>query len=266
MIIKYEDISIEKLLEQNGNGIGIELNEEVFYILVNIKEDSEALVAFSGGALDQTKKKPPVYMRSTWKDDLDQSSIFIDDKTIHGSNLRIGWGIGTKNRHYLKDYYLIVKKVADVLCVNDNNVMYYGSSMGGLMSIIMATMHKGSIALVDNPQTDVFRYLKPSVDRLCKVLFSGMEDKEIESTYPERLRIVETMIKENYVPRIYYYQNVESEFDMTNHVKPFKKAFDENFPLNNNVSYHFYSDSARGHNPQVKSKTIEIINRVFDNN
>lgn len=98
-MIKYEELSKEKLLENNGKGVEISLDGESFFFLVNIVEGSDKLIALSGGALDQSKKLPPVYMRSKWKDDIKYNSICIDDKTIHGKNLKIGWGVGNKDRH-----------------------------------------------------------------------------------------------------------------------------------------------------------------------
>lgn len=38
-----------------------------------------------------------------------RSCIYIDDVTIHNTNLRIGWGVGTPEKHYLKEYSIIVK-------------------------------------------------------------------------------------------------------------------------------------------------------------
>lgn len=262
----YEDITKEKLLEHNGKGISILLNDEVFFVLVNIVDKSNELIVLSGGAIDRTKKSPPVFMRSKWKEEIKQNSVFIDDKTIHGTNLKIGWGIGNKERHFLIDYSKIVKKISEVLKIDNKNIMYYGSSMGGFMSILMSTMHKDTFAVVNNPQTNVFKYKNPSVDSLCQELFPGLEKKDIFNTFPERLSVIEAFKLYKYIPKIFYFQNDKSKFDMDNHVRPFMKSLEEFLPENNQISFNFYSDPVKGHNPMVKSKTLDIINNIFEEN
>lgn len=263
-MIKYEELSKEKLLENNGKGVEISLDGESFFFLVNIVEGSDKLIALSGGALDQSKKLPPVYMRSKWKDDIKYNSIYIDDKTIHGKNLKIGWGVGNKDRHFLNDYVIIIKKISEILEIEDKNIMYYGSSMGGLMSIIMATIHKGTFSVVDNPQTDIFNYYKSFVEKLCILALDGMSKDEIKESFPERMSIVDAMLKYNNVPRIYYYQNNKCSFDMKYHYRPFKKRIEDCKLNNEKVSYHLYSDPVRGHNPLIKEKTLDIFDEIFE--
>ncbi|MCK1975508.1 hypothetical protein LNK15_00375 [Jeotgalicoccus huakuii] len=262
-MIKYEELSKELLVENNGQGMEIVHNEESFFFLVNIVEGSDKLIALSGGALDQKKKSPPVYMRSKWKDEIKYNSIYIDDRTIHGNNLKIGWGVGNRDRHFLKDYVVIIKKIADILGIKANNTMYYGSSMGGLMSVIMATMHKDSFAVIDNPQTNIFNYYQSYVDSLREKALDGMTVEEINRDFPERVSMIDAMLKYDNVPRIYYYQNNKCSFDMKYHYGPFKKQFEENGFDDGKVSYRLYSDAARGHSPQVKVKTLKIFDEIF---
>lgn len=263
-MIKYEELNKELLLENNGEGIEIVYDNESFFFLVNVVEESDKLIALSGGALDQRKKSPPVYMRSKWRDDIKYNSIYIDDRTIHGNNLKIGWGVGNKERHYLKDYVVIIKKIADILGIKATNTMYYGSSMGGLMSVIMSTMHKGTFAVIDNPQTNIFNYYKSYVDSLREKALDGMTEEEINRNFPERVSMIEAMLKYENVPRIYYYQNDKCIFDMKHHYGPFKKLFKANGFDNEKVSYRLYSDAKRGHSPQMKVKTIEIFDEIFN--
>jgi len=263
-LIKYEELSKELLVENNGQGIEIIHEDESFFFLVNIVEESDKLIALSGGALDQKKKTPPVYMRSKWRDDIKYNSIYIDDRTIHGNNLKIGWGVGNKDRHYLKDYVVIIKRISEILGIDSKNTMYYGSSMGGLMSVIMATIHKGTFAVIDNPQTNIFKYYSSYVDSLREKALDGMTKEEINKKFPERMSMIEAMLKYDNVPRIYYYQNNKCSFDMKHHYGPFKKQFEENGFDIEKVSYYLYSDAARGHSPQVKVKTLEIFDEIFN--
>src|SRR5699024_10831615 len=71
-----------------------------FFFKSFLKEGNDKLIFLSNGAVDRTKKEPPVYMRSSWADDIKANCVFIDDRTIHGTILRIGWGVGVQDRHY----------------------------------------------------------------------------------------------------------------------------------------------------------------------
>lgn len=262
--IQYEDITSENILSLSNQPLEVILDNECFYILISLKQDNENLVVLSGGALDQSKKKPPVFMRSSWDKEIKHNCIYLDDRTIHNKNLKIGWGIGTKERHFLNDYSVIIKRITEILNIKSENTMYYGSSMGGLMSIIMSLKHEESFAFVNNPQTSVFRYYKSFVDQLCDEVFPGMSYDDIKKDYLERFSIIESMLKEKKVPKIYYYQNDKCIHDMRYHLKPFQKELVENKIDMGNIHFNLYSDLAKGHNPKSKEETINIIDNLFD--
>src|SRR5699024_9425029 len=119
-------------------------NDLDFYFKYYHKHHNSKLLVFSNGAYDPKISKPPVFMRSKWHEDFDANCLFIDDRTVHGNRLRIGWGVGSKERHYLVDYVEVVKKISEIISVEANNIIYFGSSAGGFMSMAMATMHKGT--------------------------------------------------------------------------------------------------------------------------
>src|SRR5699024_12007141 len=131
-----------------------------------------------------------LYMRSTWSDEIDANTLYIDDKTIHDSKLRIGWGVGRQDKHYIPIYVRIVKKISSILKIQSNKTYYYGSSAGGFMSILMAAMHQNSTAIVNNPQTFVFSFSKGHVSDLCNEIFAGMSKEEIMNRFEERLSAI----------------------------------------------------------------------------
>src|SRR5699024_6570366 len=121
-----------------------------YHFLVLMNKGSDKLLAFSNGAINPAKKKPPVFMRRKWKDDFTYSMVFMDDPTIHKNGLKLGWGQGTVEEFALEIYSEIIKKIASSNDIESNKVHYYGSSAGGFMSLILASMHKGSKAIVNN--------------------------------------------------------------------------------------------------------------------
>ncbi|UBH13863.1 glycosyl transferase [Macrococcus armenti] len=260
--IDVKDLNRSFLEEHNNQRVVIKSEGLNFYIKLALKETSDKLVVFSNGAIDPSKKKPPLFMRSNWVEDMTYSAVFIDDKTIHNSPLRIGWGVGNKNRHYLIDYSIIAKKISHVLRIKDENVYYFGSSAGGFMALGLATFHKDATAIVNNPQTDVMKYYEKSYKALFQRVFRNMEIDEVNKLYRKRLSLIEMFKTEAYVPKAFYFQNKMCRTDMVNHLNPMKAGFKDIGLSDESIRYVLYEDEIRGHNPPTKENTLKYIDMV----
>src|SRR5699024_12268473 len=97
-------------------------------------------------------KNTPRLMRSCWEKEIDDNCIFIDDPTLHSNRLFIDWGVGEPDHHYLKSISEIIIKIARLCNFNKENILYYGSSAGATMSIMISTYHKGATPLTNNQQ------------------------------------------------------------------------------------------------------------------
>ncbi|QCT74494.1 hypothetical protein [Macrococcoides canis] len=260
--IEVKELNRSFLEEHNNQRVVIKSEGLNFYIKLALKETSDKLVVFSNGAIDPSKKKPPLFMRSNWVEDMTYSAVFIDDKTIHNSPLRIGWGVGNKNRHYLIDYSIISKKISHVLDIKDENVYYFGSSAGGFMALGLATYHKGSTAIVNNPQTIITNYEKRAYIKLFERVFRGMEVDEVCESYWERLSLAEMMKRENFVPNAFYLQNRMCEGDMNGHLEPFRNDLERIGLDEGPINFVIYEDEIRGHNPPSKDNTLKFIDMI----
>ncbi|MEB6262258.1 prolyl oligopeptidase family serine peptidase [Mammaliicoccus sciuri] len=261
--INFENLDFNTLLNSNNKSLIITKDNEEFYFKIHLKNTDDNIVVFSNGAVDPEKKEPPIFMRESWVNDMDYSAIFIDDKTIHNKNLKIGWGIGTKERHYLKDYSEIIKKIVHILDIENRNIFYYGSSAGGFMSIALATMHSETTAIVNNPQTYVYNYYKTTVDALYEAIFPGMIKNDIQKEFSARLSITSLFRVCKRTPKIYYIQNRLSKFDMDKHLNPFIKMLDKYGIDSTPINFILYNDKSAGHNPLSKEKTLEFIELVI---
>src|SRR5699024_2748033 len=227
--------------------------------------ESKNFLVLSNGAVNKKKKKPPVYMRSNWSNDFDASCLFIDDKTVHGVPINIGWGFGKKDRYYLYDYHRIVLELCEKFNFEANRVFYFGSSAGGFMSTILATIHPGSVAIVNNPQMFVYNYDEKAVNLLYTKLVPGLTKKEIEKKYIRRLSTIAMMRLKKNVPRLFYIQNRASEEDMKRHVDVFNKRLKLYNMDSDKIQYLLYYDEEMGHSPLDKIETVNIVNRILNN-
>ena len=262
--INFEDITIDSLTANNQETLAIVKEDEIFYIKIFLKGYSNKVVVFSNGALDPEKKKPPVFMRESWIDDFDFNAIFIDDRTIHGKELKIGWGVGTPERHFLVDYSEIIKKVINELNFKNENIFYYGSSAGGFMSMGLSSMHDKSTAIVNNPQTYVYNYFESYVNDLVEKVFIDKNKNEVFKECAERFSITALFKKYKRVPNVHYIQNRLCKSDMRNQYLPFLKIVDKYNVDATPINFILYNNYKSGHNPLGKDDTLKIINSIIN--
>ena len=155
ILIKYEDLydlnfPLNQLFE-----LKVDFNNIIYEFLINIKSHSDKLIVLGSGTLHESKlieyENKPYYNRWSW--DFNESFICYNDPSRYLSNKIQGlWGVGTEEEYYLENIKNIILKIASKLNVYNENILFYGSSMGGFMSLMLATMVKQSTALADIPQ------------------------------------------------------------------------------------------------------------------
>lgn len=264
-IIEYKDLlnyefPVDELFE-----FCVLKNSEKFYFKFKYSLEHSNLLVFSNGAVKKKKKRPPVYMRSNWSDDFEANCLFIDDKTIHDVSINIGWGFGRKERFYLDDYHKIVLQICKKFNYESENVFYFGSSAGGFMSTMLATLQPGSTAIVNNPQMFVYNYDERAVNLLYSKLVPDLTKEEIEKKYIRRLSTVAMMRVKKNVPRLFYIQNRASVEDMVKHVDVFNQKLKLYKMDSDKIQYLLYYDEEMGHSPLDKKETVNIVNRILYN-
>ena len=262
--VQFEDINKNFLINNNKKTLKIIIDGLDYYFQFYHKKNCDNLVVFSNGAIDTNKRKPPVFMRSSWAEEINANCLFIDDRTIHDSDLKIGWGVGTAERHYLNDYNEFVKLICHLFDVKSEQTIYFGSSAGGFMSMAMACSHKGTKAIVNNPQTYVYNYNEVSVKKLFENLFPKKQHSEIIQNYKDRLSITRIMSKNKHVPEIHYLQNRLCQTDIDRQLKPFLKMMDKYNIESKNINVILYNNQKTGHNPINKERTIKYLNSTIN--
>lgn len=259
--ISYEDLNYEFLENNNHNQICIHKGDYKFYFKLHLKMNNKKVVVFSNGTINHQKSTPPVFMRSTWNEEINASCIYTDDPTIHETRLTIGWGIGRKDTHFLEEISTIIKKITDCLNVEDKNTLYYGSSAGGMMSMMLSIYHTSTKVVVNNPQMFVYNYLdgKP-LSFLRQKFFKEYSQPEFIKKYITRLSVPHFMKVKNYIPQTLFILNKKSVQDFDKQYLPFIEFMRTEDVDESAIQYLIYTDKHSGHNPLNKTKTINIIN------
>jgi hypothetical protein len=250
---------IENIDFPAGEKVSLKYSSDHFEynMMVLSKGQSDKLIVMSNGAVDLAKKQPPVFMRSNWQEDISASLIYLDDPTIHGKGLKLGWGQGNPDEYVLETYSRLMLKLSEALGYKSEDVSYYGSSAGGFMSMILSSFHEGSRAIVNNPQTDIRNYHPSHSEPLLEACYGSVE--EAYEDYAYRVNVAEAFVKNNNMPMIFYIQNQLSAHDIKYHFNVFLKSLKENkMDLKKLVCINYY-DKETGHAPLDKDQTIEMI-------
>lgn len=263
-VINFEDLNEYEFPQDELFEFCINKNLETFYFKLKYNKNNTNLLILSNGAINKKKRKPPVYMRSNWADDFEANCLFIDDKTVHDISINIGWGFGRENRFYIEDYSEIVIELCKKFNFKSEAVFYYGSSAGGFMSTMLAILHKGSTAIVNNPQMFVFQYDERAVNSFYSKVLPNFKKTDIKRKYLYRLSTISLMrIKKN-IPRLFYIQNRAATDDMDKQVTRFQTKI-KNYELDNSkIQYLFYYDEELGHSPLGKTESVNLVNRIMN--
>ncbi|MGE6630253.1 glycosyl transferase family 2 [Bacillus sp. NPDC077027] len=261
-------ISRDVLILNEPYILNIEERGVSFEFYLNLLDKSDQLTVMSSGAVNRDKIKPPVFHRHSWAEEINCSTIYINDPTLYLGPLNIGWGQGVENHFYIESIAKILKKLSSLLNIEEKNIYFYGSSCGGFISLYLSAYFKSSTAIVNNPQTNVMNYYMSHVNKLLELSYNGLSKEEIRTKYATRLSIIDYYKSIDYVPNIIYYQNLSCQHDVLNHLTPFIHQINElSGKVNgtNVIRYHFYQDQELGHNPLSKETTLEYLNTILTN-
>ncbi|WP_414044586.1 YqiA/YcfP family alpha/beta fold hydrolase [Macrococcus equi] len=257
--LSFEDLQQYTFESGFDSEICVLFNGHKYFFYLKYNENYNKIVCFSNGAIDPAKKKPPLYQRSTWKDEFKTSCLFIDDPTLHNTGLKIGWGQGTHDSFALEPIAKVVEVILERLNYPVEATTFYGSSAGGYMSMYLGILVRGAKVIVNNPQTNVLNYIEKSVNQMLDVAYAGFSKEQVIDEFLYRLSIVKAFEQHQYIPPILYMQNRASVVDMKDHVKPFRDALEHLDLDTHNVQYYFYKHPKEGHSPLSKDQTIRLI-------
>ncbi|MEE0936120.1 MAG: hypothetical protein U0L42_10680 [Methanobrevibacter sp.] len=258
-------------------GLEIIYKEALFYLIIKFSSTNKNFICFSPGAFrrDRVSSKgeiiePPHFSRWSWYKFFDETVITSADPTIFWDDeIKIGWMIGDNEHWYLETMSIIISKLAKNQKVINDNILFFGSSGGGFISVCLGTLIKNSKVLVNNSQFSLSNYWKPLVNQPIELMahtFDGLSIDEIKEKIAYRMDAIKLFEKENYAPYITYYVNVNSKSDTTTHsIRLIEDHYAQNqFKGLNIVYYKEHKNSP--HHPMQTKLTLDLIKSYAKNN
>lgn len=196
-------------------------------ILARIIPDQSFLLVLFNGAIAGQYKNAPKFSRWSWAEKAGFSFIAIDDPVVSQiGQTNLGWYIGTESFDVQDSISDIIESITSKLNIAHSDVVFYGSSGGGFASLMAAIRLHGSGCIVSNPQTNILRYHKTSVDKYINSAFKK-DTNNAREKYLERLSAVEKINNEKYLPTVYYKQNITDKNHFKKHYLPFQEKYTE---------------------------------------
>ena len=235
IVIEYNELEeyIPKFPINKRFGLVVHLNNIKYEFLLNLKESSDNILVLSPSALNGDKiekfSNRPFFSRHSWN--FNESTIYFEDPTRYLYSLKCGWGIGTSEEWFLKNILDIILKISQYFNIPNEKLIFYGSSSGGFTSMQLATLVKDSLAIADCPQTDLRQWCY-YWQKLKNTIFSQFTDEEINIKFAYRISIIDSIIKENYVPKVIFISTL-NENDVLSQTLPFIEQLNK-LPFKNN--------------------------------
>ena len=266
--IEYHNLESLELPLDTPFELIVNLNTVKYEFYIHLKKNSKKLVALGSGLIpvDYMKRfeNKPFYTRWTWN--YNESFLCYNDPSRYlDKRIRGGWGVGTENEYYLENIKNIILKICDKLDIINENILFYGSSMGGFMSLMLATMVKQSTALADIPQLNLI-HLKDHWDDFKKFFFKNRSDEYIIKNYGHRFNVIEMIKKEKYVPNALLVLNYTYPEDARLHYQQFfsEKLCDVPFnEVSNNLKI-IINGKNKGHEPLSPTDSMYIVNALLN--
>lgn len=212
---------------------------------------SKKAIVFMPSAND--KGIHPYFPRLSWQSELSKNAnvIYINDPFQHLAEYQIpmgSWYVSPEGEFVLPDISTAIQKFLSDNSIDE--VIYYGSSMGGYASLILASLHPGSHAIAECPQ--LFMLKHPGSRYICENILN--KEIGIDSIEPLAYLKNSKHASINIVCSLHdYHYKV--------HVAPFAEKISSDEPTAGDISFTIYSkpNYKSGHVALNKSDALSII-------
>lgn len=256
--LKNMDYKFKKIIHINEE-IDSTYNIDCFAHLI---EGSEYLICALPSA--QSSNSPiqnPVFHRWSWyKSFMEISYVCLSDPALYKALIAGTWFMNDGEINLIEEISQFIVQLAEISNIEQSKIIFYGSSMGGFGSLLLATYIEGSIAIAEVPQLDMRNYpFKSAITSLEENILNGKSFETFAIEHIDRVDVLSKILNSNIIPSFKIITNDKDS------------AFDEHITFFSEVNSHresllsvgtcsiCISPKSIGHRPLPSSEGINLI-------
>lgn len=163
----------------------------------------------------------PSFSRWSWHKETDASLISIEDPMFYTfPQCTLGWYYGTEDEDYRQYCAQCIRKIAELLHIENIDIILYGSSGGGTAAIGVSRYIPGCSVVAINPQIFLDKY--PYSEELEKITGMKLRTEPDQFIRNDNCRI----IRENPESVYFLIENVRSDGDYLTQLRAFCRQAD----------------------------------------
>lgn len=160
----------------------------------------------------------PSFSRWSWHKQTNASLVSIEDPMFYTfPQCTLGWYYGTKDEDYRQYCAQCIGKIADLLHIENDDIILYGSSGGGTAAIGVSRYLPGCTVVAINPQ--IFLDMYPYSEELEKITGMRLRTETDRFIRNDNCRI----IRENPGSMYFLVENIRSDGDYVTQFRAFCK-------------------------------------------
>lgn len=223
-------------------------------------QKSDELIVTLPGAASPNKNFYPLFWRvSTFRTIGTPAFMTFADPTLmldKEHELRLSWVLGGPGWDPAADIIRAIR-MAKGKC-GAKHVAFVGGSGGGFAALRLSAMIPGSLAFIQEPQTNLAKYYRGVVEAYFNKVWPGWNYRKLINAFPERFDMVRHY--KAYKPQnfVYYTQSVDDVQHREKHYKPFKAVYgvtnDSGQSKDLRGTFNLYKGTHEGHGRITKQE------------
>lgn len=240
-----------------GNGMTIDFFSQ-------FSSSDELIVAFHGANSERSQFYPRFERVHSLKTKAPSFLAFADPSMQIGidSGLQLAWYLGGPEFDPMHAVAKVIRRA--IGRTGAKHVAFIGGSGGGFAALRASAMWPGSLAFIQDPQTNIAVYIPSVVQKYFETLWPGWSRPSLLKAFPDRFDMVrhyQSLQPQNFV---YYAQNSTDTTHVEKHYTPFLEVHgmkeDRGISAAKNRYFALYDGELSGHG----KITAEEFNQHYD--
>lgn len=235
--MQAQDTLVETLQTQLSSGL-------TFHGVLAKRASSERLVCLMPAAQTGTgTRRAKLFSRWNWQTLMPAQHVLALSDPALGLNdeIRGAWYLHPTD-DLLEEMAGFVLHQIQSLGLTNEQVLFYGSSLGGFGSLSMASLIPGSSAIAEIPQIDVARWPSAGSIRAMETQILGRSFAEHRRILPETVDVRERFLKSNLIPPFVVVSNATD--------------------MSIGIQYEFMADTIKSQIPKLGQQRILLAEHV----